>query len=76
MKLYKAKEYHEDLGNVLFISFSTDENGVIQGEPPEFYMGAGYLECDFDHDKWTHYITDINWNSIFNQADPINFPSY
>ena len=74
IELKKSEEYHEDEGGVLFISFSRDENGVILGEPPEVYFGGGYIEVGFDYEKWTHYTADINWNSIFNQADPVNFP--
>lgn len=74
MKLNKTEEWHEDDGPVLFISFSTNKDGVIQGEPFETYFGSGYLDDGFDSSKWTHYVDGINWNFIFTQADPINFP--
>lgn len=74
MKVLKTEDWHEDLCASIFISFIRDENGVIQGEPPELYYGAGYLEDDFDFDKWTHFI-DGDFNFIFSDADPINFPT-
>ena len=73
MQVLESKEWHEDLGASVFISFSRDENGNILGEPPEFYFGSGYLEENFDFDKWTHFIDD-NFNFIFEDADPKNFP--
>ncbi len=73
-KVYEIEDYHEDLGGVLFISFGRDENGVIQGEPSEFYMGHGYLEDDFDESHWTHFIKG-DFNFIFTAADPVNFPA-
>jgi hypothetical protein len=73
MKLLKSEEWHEDLGASVFVSFSRDKNGTILGEPPELYYGSGYLEEDFDFDKWTHFI-DGDLNFIFSDADPINFP--
>ncbi len=73
-KARKTEDWHEDLGGVLFISFGRDKTGQIQGEPPEFYMGSGYLEDDFDDKKWTHFI-EGNFNFIFTAADPVNFPA-
>jgi len=73
MKLLKSEEWHEDLGASIFVSFSRDENGTILGEPPELYYGSGYLQENFDFDKWTHFI-DGDFNFIFSDADPINFP--
>lgn len=73
MKLLKTEEYHEDMGPVLFVSFSRNEDGTILGEIPEFEMLSGYLEVHFDKNKWTHFIND-NLNFIFTDADPINFP--
>ena len=72
MKALPSSDWHEDLGASIFISFSRDENGDILGEPPELYFGSGYLEDDFDFDKWTHFI-DGNFNFIFYDADPKNF---
>lgn len=73
MKLKPSSEWHEDLGSSIFVCFSRDENGEILGEPPELYYGSGYLEEDFDFDKWTHFI-DGDFNFIFSDADPVNFP--
>lgn len=73
MKLKKSEEWHEDLGSSVFVSFSKDENGVILGEPPELYFGSGYLEDDFDFEKWTHFI-DGDFSFIFHDADPLTFP--
>ena len=73
MKLKPTEEWHEDLGSSIFVSFSKDENGNILGEPPELYYGSGYLEEDFDFEKWTHFI-DGDFNFIFSDADPANFP--
>jgi len=73
MKCKPSSEWHEDLGASIFISFSKDESGNILGEPPELYYGSGYLEEDFDFEKWTHYI-DGDFNFIFSDADPLNFP--
>ena len=73
VKLIPSEEWHEDLNSSIFVSFSRDENGVIMGEPPELHWGSGYLETDFDFEKWTHFI-DGDFNFIFSDADPINFP--
>ena len=73
MKLLPSSEWHEDLGSSIFVSFSRDENGEILGGPPELYFGYGYLEQDFDEEKWTHFI-DGDFNFIFSDADPVNFP--
>lgn len=73
MKLLSSEDWHEDLGVSIFVSFSYDDYGKILGEPPELYFGSGYLEDDFDFDKWTHFI-DGDFNFIFSDADPINFP--
>lgn len=73
MNLLPSSEWHEDLCASIFVSFSRDENGNILGEPPEIYYGSGYLDEDFDFDKWTHYI-DGDFNFIFSDADPVNFP--
>ena len=73
-KLLKTEEYNEEMGSVIFVSFSRDDQGVILGEPPEVYCGSGYLEQDFDENKWTHFI-DNNLNFLFTDADPVNFPS-
>ena len=74
MKCLPSEHWHEDFGASIFISFSRDENGNILGEPPELHYGSGYLEDDFDFDKWTHYI-DGDFNFIFTDADPLNFPT-
>jgi hypothetical protein len=73
MKVLKSEEWHEDLGASVFISFSRSDSGEILGEPPELYFGSGYLEEDFDFGKWTHFI-DGDFNFIFSDADPVNFP--
>jgi hypothetical protein len=73
MKLLPTEEWHEDLGSSIFVCFSRDENGKILGEPPEIEYCSGYLEDGFDPEKWTHFI-DGNFNFIFSDADPINFP--
>ena len=73
MELFKTEDYDEELGYMLFVSFSRDENGKILSEPPEVKLSHGYVEDDFDADKFTHFI-DVNCNSIFEQADPVNFP--
>ena len=71
--LRNTEDYHEDLGLVVFVSFGKDENGEILGEPPEVYAGYGYLDCDFDEVKWDYFF-EINFNSLFEQADPVNYP--
>ena len=73
MKCIPSSEWHEDLGASIFICFSRDENGKILGEPPELCYGSGYLDDDFDYDKWTHYI-EGDFNFIFTDVDPDNFP--
>jgi len=73
MELLKSEDWHEDLGASIFVSFNRGESGQILGEPPEMYYGSGYLEDDFDFDKWTHFI-DGDFNFIFSDADPVNFP--
>lgn len=73
MELKPTSEWSEDLGSSIFVSFSKDENNEILGEPPELYYGSGYLEEGFDERKWTHFI-DGDFNFIFTDADPINFP--
>ncbi len=73
MKCLPTSEWHEDLGASIFVSFSRDEDGNILGEPPELYWGSGYLDEDFDEEKWTHYI-DGDFNFIFEDADPFSFP--
>lgn len=73
MKLSKTKEYHEDMGSCLFVSFSRDENGQILGEPPEVEFCNGYLEVGFDENKWTHFV-EGDFNFLFTDADPENFP--
>lgn len=73
MRLLKSEEWHEDLGASIFVSFSKDESGNILGEPPELYYGSGYLEDDFDFEKWTHFI-DGDFNFLFSDADPERFP--
>ena len=75
MMVLPSSEWHEDLGVSIFICFSRDESGNILGEPPELYYGSGYLEEDFDFDKWTHFI-DGNFNFIFSDADPEHFKAY
>jgi len=72
MNLKPTSEWHEDLGASIFVCFSRDKNGNILGETPELYYGSGYLEEDFDEDKWTHFI-DGDFNFIFSDADPDNF---
>lgn len=74
IKLKPSDDWHEDLGPSIFVSFSRDENGEILGEPPELYYGSGYLEEDFNFEKWTHFI-DGDFNFIFSDADPVNFPA-
>lgn len=74
MKVLKSNEWHEDLGASIFISFSRNENGEILGESPELYFGSGYLEDDFDFEKWTHFI-DGDFNFIFSDVDPDEFPA-
>jgi hypothetical protein len=74
MKLLPSDEWYEDLGPSIFVCFDRDEDGTIQGAAPEVYYGHGYMEDNFDFDKWTHFI-DGNFNFIFEDADPINFPS-
>jgi hypothetical protein len=71
MTLKSTLDWHEDLGSSIFVCFSRDENGDILGETPELYYGSGYLEDDFDDEKWTHFI-DGDFNFIFSDADPIN----
>jgi len=73
MELKPSSEWHEELGASIFVCFSRDENGDIVGEPPELHYGSGYLEEDFDFEKWTHFI-DGDFNFIFHDADPDNFP--
>lgn len=73
MKLLKTEEYHEDMGNCLFVSFSRDDNGQILGEPPDVDFKSGYMEDDFDEKKWTHFV-DGDFNFIFTGADPDKFP--
>ena len=73
MRVLKSDEWHEDYGTSIFISYSRDDDGAILGEPPELCYGSGYLEDDFDFDKWTHFI-DGDFNFLFSDADPINFP--
>lgn len=74
MKLLKSEDWHEDLSCSVFVSFSRDEDGNILGEPPELYVGSGYLEDGFDFEKWTHFI-DGDFNFLFSDADPVNFPA-
>jgi hypothetical protein len=64
-ELYPTSEFHEDDGIALFVSFSRGEDGVVLGEPPEFYMGSGHLEDNFDDKKWTHFIKASSLNYIF-----------
>ena len=73
MKLLPTSEWHEDLGCSIFVCFSRGENGEILGEPPELEFCSGYLEYGFDETKWTHFI-DGDFNFMFSDADPINFP--
>lgn len=73
MRLLPASEWHEDLGSSIFVSFFRDENGQILGEPPELEFCSGYTEDGFDPEKWTHYI-DGDFNFMFSDADPVNFP--
>ena len=61
MKLEGTEDYHEDYGDCLFFHFPSYE------EAPEVYVGCP-LETDFDHDHWTHFTRDINFNSLINQA--------
>ena len=75
MKLVETSEYDEEEGPCLFVSFSRDDEGNILGEPPEVYFGSGYLEEDFDDEKWTHFIRGENFNFLFTHADSVNFPS-
>ena len=74
-KLLKTEEYNEEMGSVIFVSFSRNENGEIIGEPPEVCIACGYMDDTFDEKKWTHFIDD-NLNFLFQDADPINFPKY
>lgn len=74
-KLRKTEEYDEEIGCVIFVSFSRDDDGTIIGEPPEVMVSRGYLEDDFDETKWTHFI-DNHLNFIFTDADPVNFPEF
>lgn len=73
MKVKPISEWHEDLGSSIFISFGRDENGKIEGSPPELYWGSAWLEDDFDETKWTHFI-DGDFNFVFSDVDPVNFP--
>jgi len=73
MKLKKTEDYHEDDDCCLFFSFSRDSDGIIVGEPPEVMFSFGYLEDDFDANKWTHWIDGEDWNWIFKEADPKRF---
>jgi len=66
--LYPTSEYHEDDGNVLFVSFSRNDKGIVLGEPPLFHMGYGYLEEDFDENQWTHFIKGSSLNYIFDSV--------
>ena len=61
MKLQKTEDYHEDDGDCLFFHFPSFE------EPCEVYVGSP-LEIDFDHEHWTHFTADMDWNYIINQA--------
>ena len=71
-KLLKTEEYNEEMGCVIFVSFSRDDDGSIVREPPEVMVSHGYLDDDFDENKWTHFI-DNNLNFMFSGADPVNF---
>lgn len=73
VRLLKTEEYDEEMGYVIFVSFSKDVDGEIIGEPPEVKVSHGYLEVDFDETKWTHFI-DNNLDFMFIDADPVNFP--
>ena len=74
MKLQKTEEHHEEDDSALFFSFSRDKDGNVLGEPPEVMFSDGYLEDDFDPEKWTHFIKGIDFNFVFEQADPKSFP--
>lgn len=73
MKLLPQSEYHEDMGYCLFVSFSRDENGNILGEPPEVCFMSGYIDIEFDPEKWTHFV-EGDFNFMFSDADPVRFP--
>jgi len=73
MKLINTDEYDEEYGCCLFVSFSRDEKGNILGEPPEVCFSSGYLEDDFDGEKWTHFVKG-DFNFMFSDVDPINYP--
>ncbi len=75
-KVLPTSEWHEDNHCSIFISFSRDENGEIIEEPPEACIASGYLDDDFDEEKWTHFIDfeGGSLNFLFTDADPIRFP--
>ncbi|MCP4267473.1 MAG: hypothetical protein GY777_18240 [Candidatus Brocadiaceae bacterium] len=73
MKVKPSSEWHEDRGSSIFLSYSKDFDGTILGEPPEICFASGYLQEDFDYEKWTHFI-DGDYNFLFSDVDPIKFP--
>ena len=72
-QLQKTEDYHEDFGDCLFISFSRDDKGNILGEPPEVCFSSVHTD-GFDESEWTHFIHQ-DWNFLFTEADPKNFPA-
>ena len=61
IQLEKSEDWYEDYGDCLFFHFPTFE------EPPESYIGSP-LETDFDHEYWTHFTKDVDFNLIIAQA--------
>lgn len=61
LKLEKTEDYHEDYGDCLFFHFPSFE------EPPDVYIGSPH-HTDFDHELWTHFTKDVDFNLIIGQA--------
>lgn len=67
MKIRPANEWHEELGDSLFIRFARDEDGEILGESPEVEFASGYVQTDFNIDEWEYFL-DESINTWFEQA--------
>lgn len=70
MKIRPANEWHEELGDSLFIRFARDEDGEILGESPEVEFASGYIQDGFNIDEWDYFL-DKSINTWFDQAQRI-----
>lgn len=64
LEVFKTEDYHEDLGNVTFLHFHDFESPCLM------YCGSAF-DSDFEPAFWTHYVTGIDFNYIYDEAEKL-----